>query len=73
MRPILPCRCPRTCWVLCGLAFAWSVMFPEDLQALMAPIEIGTAAIAPGLYALAAIALACWTYWNARQSGGASE
>jgi hypothetical protein len=70
MNPFLRALNPRAV-VACLLAYAYFVMFPEDLAVLTQPLqpladairvlfEI-TSAISPWLYGIAGIGAACWT------------
>lgn len=56
--------CSRKCWILAGAALTYFVAFPEDCDALLAPLRLVLSlsfSISPWLYGLAAVALVCWT------------
>ena len=64
---MIKCRfidCGRRCWIIAGLVLVWFLVFPEDMESLVAPFRTLlslTTAISPWLYVLASVALACWT------------
>lgn len=59
-------RSPR-CWILSGAALIYFILFPEDLERLLAPVRVVlklTEAISPWAYALIAVAIVCLTIYR---------
>jgi hypothetical protein len=57
--------CSRTCWILSAVAMAYFVLFPDDLEALIAPLRTLLSlsmSVSLGLYGVAAVALVCWAF-----------
>lgn len=48
--------------IIVTMLVVWGVMFPEDIEHLVAPIKAITGAIPTGLYALVGIGVASWAY-----------
>jgi hypothetical protein len=58
-------RCSRQCIILTAAVFTWFVIYPEDFDALLAPLRTVLSvsqAISPWLYGLAAVGLVCWSF-----------
>jgi len=65
--------CNRRCWIVTVAALVYFVMFPDDGEALLAPLRSVltlSSDLSLGLYILAAVALVCWTarsIWSGRE------
>lgn len=58
-------RCDTRCWVLVVLVFSYFVVYPDDLQTVVAPLQVAlglTQSVANGAYALAAVIVVCLTW-----------
>ena len=65
------CGCDKRCWVSSGMALIYLIIFPDDLEGLLAPVRVVLSlsdAIAPAAYGLLAVIVACiaWRYPCAR-------
>ena len=55
---------PNRWWVVAAVALVYFIVFPDDVRAIVLPLETLLAvsySISPWLYGLAAVALVCWT------------
>lgn len=58
-------RCDSRCWLLGVLGFSYFVAYPDDLQTVVAPLQVAlglTQSVANGVYALAAVIVVCLTW-----------
>jgi hypothetical protein len=61
--PINPCS--RTCWIVSAAVLVYCILFPDDLEALIAPFRTLLSlsqSVSLGLYGVAAAALVCWAF-----------
>jgi hypothetical protein len=55
----------RSCWIVLAAILAYFILFPEDVEALIAPFRTVlslTQSVSLGMYGVAAVALVCWAF-----------
>jgi hypothetical protein len=54
--------CSRKCWIVSAAVLAYFILFPEDVEALLAPVRTVLSlsqSVSLGLYGVAAVAIVC--------------
>jgi hypothetical protein len=68
--------CSRKCWIASAAILTYFILFPEDVESVVAPFRTIlslTQSVSLGFYAVAAVALVCWAFGRRGRSRSPDE